>query len=275
MSTGGLASHHPWHVIITLLLILVAATAYAFTGLHGVVTTEMTLTEDFEAVTGLDKIESSEVLSDTANASETFLVRSLDGTIVDDPAFMEKTNEVVSSVRELQGTCAGKPPAGPPSPHELLTATTELGPQVLNYFKLNQFGVPGIEQFVNQDLTVLLVSVTFAERVADVPIGEYIDVVEQYNADRSHVTTIDTVSIDEELSAIAAQNLIQRQMIGIPVTVVVLIFCLPRPCCPRSPQVLVIFDRYRAGNRDADRPFSGAAVLHRKHGGDAASRDRH
>jgi RND superfamily putative drug exporter len=127
-------------------------------------------------------------------------------------------------VRELQGTWAGWPPSGPPSPQEFLTATTELGPQVLNYFELNQFRVPGIEQFVNQDLTVLLVPVTFAEHIGDVPIGEYIDVVERYNTDRSHVTTIDTVSIDEELSAIAAQNLIQREMIRTPVTVVVLIF---------------------------------------------------
>jgi hypothetical protein len=87
LSTGGLVSHHPWRVIIAWLLILVAATAYAFTGLHDVIITEMSLSEDFEAVVGLDKIESSEVLSDTANASETFLVRSLDGTTVGDLGF--------------------------------------------------------------------------------------------------------------------------------------------------------------------------------------------
>ncbi len=99
LSNGGLASasaHHPWRVIIAWLLILVAASAYAFTGLHDVITSEMTLTDDFEAVVGLDKIESSEVLSDTANASETILAQSLDGTTVDDPAFMEKPSGVVS-----------------------------------------------------------------------------------------------------------------------------------------------------------------------------------
>jgi hypothetical protein len=181
LSTGRLASasaHHPWRVVIAWLLILGVASAYAFTGLHDVITTEMTLTQDFEAVVGLDKIESSDVLSDAANASETILVHSLDGTTVDDPAFREVTNEVVSSVRELQGRWAGEPPAGPPSPQDLLSGTTEGGAQILNYFELNQFGASEIEQLVNQDRTVLLVPVTFADHVGDVPIDEYTDVVE-------------------------------------------------------------------------------------------------
>lgn len=73
------------------------------------------------------------------------------------------------------------------------------------------------------------------------PIEEYINVVEQYDTDRFDVTTIGTLSINEEFSAFAAQDLIQGEMIGIPIAVVVLIFVFGALVAPGLPMVLAIF----------------------------------
>jgi hypothetical protein len=71
-------------VIITWLVVLVVASVYALTGLTEVVSNETKLTNDYESVVGLEKLSSSGTLSDTANASETIILRPLDGTTAGD-----------------------------------------------------------------------------------------------------------------------------------------------------------------------------------------------
>lgn len=86
-STEGLAAisaRHPWRVIVTWLVVLVIASVYALTGLADVVSNETKLTNDYESDVGLEKLSSPETLSDTANANETIILRSLDGTTVGD-----------------------------------------------------------------------------------------------------------------------------------------------------------------------------------------------
>jgi hypothetical protein len=65
-------------VIITWLVVLVVASVYSLTGLAEVVS------NDYESVVGLEKLSSSGTLSDTANASETIILRPLDGTTAGD-----------------------------------------------------------------------------------------------------------------------------------------------------------------------------------------------
>jgi hypothetical protein len=71
-------------VIITWLVVLVVASVSALTGLADVVSNETKLTNDYESVVGLEKLSSSGTLSDTANASETIILRPLDGTTAGD-----------------------------------------------------------------------------------------------------------------------------------------------------------------------------------------------
>jgi len=242
-STEGLASvsaRHPWRVIIIWIVVLAVAGAYAGNGLADILSTDMKMTADYESVVGLDKLTASETLSDSANASETIVIQSLDGTTVDDPAFAEETNAAVTAIRELQAEWAGNPPAGPPSPQDLLTGDTH-GAQVLNYFELAQFGIPEIEQLVNQDRTVLLVPVTFAQDNGNFDIASYLDTVEQFDTDRFDVTTIGILSINEEFSHVAAEDLIQGEMIGLPIALLVLIFVFGALVAPVLPIVLGLF----------------------------------
>lgn len=237
---SGISARHAWRTIGIWVVVLIVAGVYALGGLNDVITTDMKLTGDFESMTGLHKLEDSPALSDSANASETILIRSHDGTTVDDPAFADITDDVVSAVRTLQGEWEGEPPKGPPSPLDLLSGKTE-GAQVLNYFELNQFGAEEIEQFVNDDRTVLIVPVTFAQLNGDVPITQYMDVVDDFGNDRLSVTTIGTLSINEEFSGVAADDLIQGEAIGVPIALLVLIAVFGALIAPGLPLVLGIF----------------------------------
>lgn len=243
LSTEGLASvsaRHPWKTVGAWALILVLAAVYALGGLRDVVSTEMELTEDFESVVGMQMLTESDDLSDSANATETIVIRSLDGTSVDDTAFADHTNTVVTAVRQLQGDWAGEPPKGPPTPVDFISGNVQ-GANVLNYFELNQFGAPEIEQLVNADRTVIIVPVTFADAYGSVPISEYIDVVEQFDTDRFEVTSIGTLTINEEFSRVTTEDLIQGEMIGIPIATLVLVFVFGALVAPMLPLTLAVF----------------------------------
>jgi RND superfamily putative drug exporter len=227
-------------VIVTWLVVLVIASVYALTGLADVVSNETKLTNDYESVVGLEKLSSSETFSDTANASETILLRSLDGTTADDPAFAKHANEVVGAVRQLQGDWEGVPPKRPPTPQDLL-AEGDRGSQVINYFELKQFGAPETEQLVNADSTVLLIPVTFDQESGGFDIPAYLDVVEQFDTDRFDVTSIGVLSINEVFSGIAADDLIQGEMIGLPIALFVLIVVFGALVAPGLPIVLGLF----------------------------------
>jgi RND superfamily putative drug exporter len=242
-STEGLASvsaRHPWRVILTWLTVLVIAGVYALTGLSDVVSNDMELTNDYESVVGLNKLSSSETLSDTANASETILLRSLDGTTADDPAFAERANSVVGAIRQLQGDWEGAAPKGPPTPQDLLEEGNQ-GSQVINYFELKPFGAPETEQLLNADRTVLLIPATFAQENSILNIPAYLDVVEQFDSDRFDVTSIGVLSINEVFSGIAADDLIQGEMIGLPIALLVLIIVFGALVAPGLPIVLGLF----------------------------------
>ncbi|HWV24289.1 MAG TPA: MMPL family transporter, partial [Thermomicrobiales bacterium] len=236
------SARYPWRTIGVWIVFLVIAGIYALGGLSDVLVSDMALTADFESVVGLQKIEDSPELSDAANATETILVRSHDGTTVDDPAFEEVTNTVVTAVRQLQGEWEGTPPKGPPSLRDLLSGGGEQqGAQVLNYFELRQFDRDEVDELVSKDGTVLLVPVTFAQHAGDVPIADYMDVVNQFDSERFSVTTIGTLSINEAFSQHAAEDLVQGETIGIPIALLVLVAVFGALIAPMLPLVLGIF----------------------------------
>lgn len=223
-SVEGLAAtsaRHPWRVVIAWLIILIIGGGYAAFGLNDVLNNEMTLTADVESVVGLEKLHDSS-LSDQANVTETILVRSLDGTTVDDPAFEERANGVVHAVRTLQGEWIGEGPIPAPNPLALASGNLE-GAVVLNYFELRQFNNDMVEQLRNKDGTVVLIPVTFDEYEDGLPIRQYIDVVEQFDDERFDVTTIGNASINDEFQVIVIEDLIAAEMVGIPIAILVLV----------------------------------------------------
>ena len=242
-STEGLASvsaRHPWRTIIIWMVILALAGVYALSGLSDVVNNDIELTNNAESVVGLDKLEKSDTLADTSNASETIVLRSLDGTTVDDPAFEEQANSIVAAVRELQGEFEGVEPKGPPTPQDLLSGDSQ-GSQVINYFELSQFGAPELEELVNDDGTAILIPVTFANENGNLDIPAYIDLVEDFDTDRFNSTTVGTLSINEVFSGIAADDLIQGELIGVPIALIVLIIVFGALVAPGLPIVLGLF----------------------------------
>lgn len=242
-STEGLASvsaRHPWRTIVICVVVLALAGVYALTGLSDVVSNDVELTNNSESVVGLNKLEKSETLSDTANASETIVLRSLDGTTVDDPAFEDHANSIVAAVRQLQGDFEGVEPKGPPTPQDLLSGDSQ-GSQVVNYFELKQFGAPEVEQLVNQDGTVILIPVTFANENGNLDIPAYLNLVEQYDADQFNATSVGVLSINEVFSGIAADDLIQGELIGLPIALLVLVVVFGALVAPGLPIVLGLF----------------------------------
>lgn len=241
-SVEGLAAtsaRHPWRVVIAWLIVLVIGGGYAAIGINDVLNNEMALTADVESVVGLEKLHDS-ALADQANVTETILIRSLDGTTVDDPAFEERANGVVNAVRTLQGEWIGQGPIAPPNP--LALASGELdGAVVLNYFELRQFNNDMIEQLRNGDGTVVLIPVTFDEYDDGLPIREYIDVVEQFDDERFDVTTIGNASINDEFQVIVIEDLIAAEMVGIPIAILVLIIVFGALVAPVVPLTLGVF----------------------------------
>jgi len=241
-SVEGLAAtsaRHPWRVVIAWLIILIIGGGYAAFGLNDVLNNEMTLTADVESVVGLEKLHDSS-LSDQANVTETILVRSLDGTTVDDPAFEERANGVVHAVRTLQGEWIGEGPIPAPNPLALASGNLE-GAVVLNYFELRQFNNDMVEQLRNEDGTVVLIPVTFDEYEDGLPIREYIDVVEQFDDERFDVTTIGNASINDEFQVIVIEDLIAAEMVGIPIAILVLVIVFGALVAPVVPLTLGVF----------------------------------
>jgi RND superfamily putative drug exporter len=213
--------------------------SYAALGIGDVLSNEMTLTADVETIVGAEKLDDS-ALADEGNAIETIMVRSLDGTTVDDPAFESKTNDVVSAVRTLQGEWIGQPPAGPPNPLDLASGNIE-GASVINYFELRRFNNETVEQLRNEDGTVLLVPVTFDEYEDGVPIREYIDAIETFDDERFDVTTIGNHSINDEFQVVVIEDLIKAESIGIPIAILVLVIVFGALVAPIVPLILGVF----------------------------------
>jgi RND superfamily putative drug exporter len=241
-SIEGLASvsaRHPWRVISVWLLILVIGGGYAALGIGDVLSNEMTITGDVETILGAEKLRGS-ALADEANAAETIVIRSLDGSTVDDELFEAKANEVAEAVRTIQGEWIGEGPLPPPNPLDLASGRLE-GATIINYFELRQFNNDQIEALRNEDGTVLLLPVTFDKYDDGLPIREYIDLVEEFDDDRFDVTTVGNLSINDEFQVIVLQDLIKAETIGIPIAILVLVIVFGSLVAPLVPLVLAVF----------------------------------
>lgn len=236
---ASVSARHPWRVIAAWLLILVIGGGYAAFGLNDVLSNEMTISGDVETLVGSEKLQGS-TLADDSYAAETIVLRSLDGTTVDDEAFAAKASEVAGAVRTLQGEWIGQPPLGPPNPLDLASGTLE-GATVINYFELRQFNNAQIEALRNGEGTIVLMPVTFDVYEDGVPIREFIDRVEAFDDERFDVTTVGNLSINDEFQVIVIEDLIKAETIGVPIAILVLVIVFGALVAPVVPLVLGVF----------------------------------
>src|SRR5690606_7138507 len=67
---------------------------------------------------------------------------------------------------------------------------------------------------------------------------EYIDVVEQFDTDRFEVTTIGNLSINEVFQQLIVEELIQAELFGVPIAIIVLLIVFGSLVAPVVPLVL-------------------------------------
>ncbi len=238
-STEGLAgasARRPWLVVAAWLLILIVAGVYTARTLGSSVSTDITFSNNPDSTVGLNKIDEAG-LDEEASIGETIVIRSLDGTTVDDPAFEEKTQATVAAVRALIDEWRAD--AGvEPEPALSLQHT----PSVLSYYELKPFNVPEIEQLVSKDQQKLIVPVSFLPSIFDdVEIDRFLDALHELSDDRFEVVSAGTLSINERYSTIAEEDLIRGEMIGVPIAVIILVLVFGAVMAPLLPLTLAIF----------------------------------
>lgn len=245
---AGICAANPWKVVATWTVIFVAASIIAGVGLAGVLSNEFSLTTNFNSVVGLQKLEESS-LSDSISVTESIVIRSLDGTTVDGPAFREHAGGVTTAVRTLQGEWDGEGPTAPPDLLALASDSIE-GSYVLSYYEINdalanpqvralaeQSGATAqVDALVSDSRTILLLPVVINSE--DYSIGDYIDTVEGLDTERFEVTTIGNLSINEEYQRVVAEELVTAEKFGIPIAIVVLVLVFGSLVAPVVPLVL-------------------------------------
>lgn len=247
-SLAGLCARNPWRVVSVWSVVFIAAAILSGTGLNDVLSNEFSLTGDFDSVVGLEVLNESS-LSDSVGITETIVISSIDGTTVDDPSFRTHTDLVTADVRVIMGEWEGTGPSGPPNMLQLAQGELDTN-YVLNYYEIldvlsnpaaqaiaQQSGqLDQIEGLVSEDRTTLLLPVVIHSD--EYSIGAYIDVVEQFDTDRFEVTTIGNLSINEVFQELIIEELIQAEMFGVPIAIVVLLIVFGSLVAPVVPLVL-------------------------------------
>lgn len=247
-SLAGICARNPWRVISVWGVVFIAAAILSATGLNSVLNNEFALTGDFDSVTGLELLNESS-LGDSVGITETIVIQSIDGTEVDDPAFRSHVDLVTGEVRVIMGEWHGTGPAGPPDMIALAQGTLQEN-YVLNYFEImdvlsnpaaqaiaQQSGqLDQVEGLVSEDRTTMLLPVVIHSD--EYSIADYIDVVEQFDTDRFEVTTIGNLSINEKYQELIVEELIQAEMFGVPIAVIVLLIVFGSLVAPVVPLVL-------------------------------------
>ena len=245
---AGVCAAHPWKVVSAWTIIFVISSIIAAVGLSGVMSNQFRLTTDFDSVVGLRELEESS-LAESVAVQETIVIRSLDGSTVDDPGFREHADNVTAAVRTVQGEWDGTGPSSPPDLAGLANDTLE-GSYVLNYYELQDaFANPQVraiaestgatdqvDALVSASGTILLLPVEI--NADSYSIADYIATVEQFDDARFDVTTIGNLSINEEYQRVVAEELVTAEKFGVPIAIGVLLIVFGSLVAPIVPLVL-------------------------------------
>ena len=210
-STAGLSrasARRPWRVVIGWLVILVAAGVISSLWLGDALTTEIETLDDPESVRGLELLE--ERLGREDPLAETVIITS-DSATVDDSAFMDVVNQVVTNLRAMEGVVDPDPG------------------MTVNYYEAREAPDPEVaaaaEQLVSEDRSTLLVPVTFIGELDEVHThyDAYIDALTSPESNGVEVMSVGDLTINEEFNVIAEEDLVRAEVVGIPIALVILI----------------------------------------------------
>ncbi|MDQ3539794.1 MAG: MMPL family transporter [Chloroflexota bacterium] len=206
-STSNLArssARHPWWTIGAWLLAL--AVALAATSLLGMTTTsEVDFVNTPEAQTGLTVLEGAGLIDDNPT-DETIVVQAEEGT-VDDAAFQARVQGITDTLRGMDGVVIPE--------------------SVVNYYELsaNPQSAEAAKGLVSPNRDALLIPATLVgtldEATANAPA--YLEALETQAGDGFEVLTVGFVSIGEENTAIAEEDLIQGEILGVSAALVILV----------------------------------------------------
>jgi RND superfamily putative drug exporter len=220
-STAGLArisARRPWFVVAAWVVLLVLA-GVAATGLGDAFTTEGDFTGRPESVRADDLLEQRLREGQDSAVTETVIVRS-ETITVDDPAFRRVVERTAADLRALPDAVAG----------------------VTTYYDLAAAGAPEAAGLVSADRRTTLVPVTLVGDFdeASEHAAAYLDVVGRQGGDGITVLTVGDVTVDEEFTRLAAEDLIKGEGLGLLAALVVLVVVFGALVAAGVPLVLAV-----------------------------------
>ncbi|HEV2066480.1 MAG TPA: MMPL family transporter [Thermomicrobiales bacterium] len=223
-STANLArssAQRPWWTIGVWMLILVAALVTAGR-LGDSTTSEVNFVNSPEAQTGLTVLENAGLIDDNPT-DETIVVHAENAT-VDDPAFQTRVQEITDTLRGMDGVVIPE--------------------TVVNYYELsaNPQTAEAAAGLVSPDRDALLIPATLVgtldEATANAP--RYLEALEGRSGDGIEVMSVGFVSIGQENTEIAEEDLIQGELLGISAALVILVLVLGALVAAGLPILLAI-----------------------------------
>ncbi len=218
LSTGLLArwsARHPW-IVIAVWVVLLGAAAYAATGLGDALTAEdMDFTNTPESVQGSQLIEQR--LRGPEPSVETVIVRAT-GATADDPAFKAVVRKVEADLTAMKATVAG----------------------VGDYYAVAALDERAASAMVSADRRTVLIPVTLTPKgAADKSLGAaFVASVKSQAAPGFTVLTVGPVSMANEMSSTAESDLLKAELIGLPITLLVLVVVFGALTAAGAPLVL-------------------------------------
>ncbi|MEJ7763767.1 MAG: MMPL family transporter, partial [Thermomicrobiales bacterium] len=203
LSTRGLArfsSHRPWLVIGAWVIALVVSGVVAATSLGGVLTSDITLTNDPTSLQGFHLLD--ERMEGSTALSETVVIRS-ETTTVDDAAFRAEVDRVAGGLRALPGVVSG----------------------VLTYYEVNDSAPDQAGGLVSADRRATLIPVTLTGTFDEATerFGQFEDALHDGAADGFQVLTIGDISVDETFNSTSEGDLQTAEIFGLPIALLILI----------------------------------------------------
>jgi putative drug exporter of the RND superfamily len=199
-STGGISrmsARRPWLVVIGWVLALVVA---------GVAATQMQTTLEGELTNGAESATATKLIEerigDNQSVTELVIVRSESET-VDSSSFQSHVETVKSELLAMDNLVTG----------------------VASYYDLDAAGIPDATAMLADDNSGLLLQVELGTDVeaAGEHAGSYLETISSLNTSTFEVMTVGDVSGNEEILAVAAEDLGMAQNYGLPAAMVVLV----------------------------------------------------
>jgi RND superfamily putative drug exporter len=207
-STGKIANfcaRHAWWVVGVWILFLVLA-AVATPGLKTALTGE-----EMKFLNNPDSVQGQALLAEkmagipgaSSAATESVIVHSETAT-VDDPAFRQVVQNTTSALVSQVGIVS----------------------QAYNYYQASLFDPGAAAALVSADRHSTLIVATLAGSSAQIKdnMGQYLAAVRAQNVDGYTVATIGESSIQHEFVSMAERDLTRAETVGLPITLIVLVF---------------------------------------------------